>query len=434
MRKCRLSWALGLVLAAGTTAVSVLPAGAQSGAVDAKAVMGHYAAMARAVYEDALAGGKELQRSVESLIAKPNAETLAAARKAWVSARVPYLQSEAFRFTNPIIDEWEGRVNAWPLDEGLIDYVATKSTDTENPLAAANVIANRALTINGARVDAGKITKQLLSETLQEAGGIKQNVATGYHAIEFLLWGQDLNGTGPGAGNRPASDYDTKACTNGNCDRRIEYLKTVTELLVDDLAVMVEQWGPAGEARKRIVDLSGSEALVAIFSGLASLSYGELAGERTKLALLLHDPEEEHDCFSDNTHNSHYYDALGIENVYLGRYKRTDGKLLVGPSVSDLVKAKAPAADEDVRKTVANTVARMKAIVDKADAGMAFDQLIAEGNTEGNALVQAGIDGLLAQTAAIRRAVVALDLKDLKVLDSDSLKDPGGVKNKGKGK
>ena len=39
----------------------------------------------------------------------------------------------------------------------------------------------------------------------QAAGGadVETNVATGYHAIEFLLWGQDLNGTGPGAGNRP---------------------------------------------------------------------------------------------------------------------------------------------------------------------------------------------------------------------------------------
>ena len=34
--------------------------------------------------------------------------------------------------------------------------------------------------------------------------------------------------------------------------------------------------------------------------GLGSLSYGELAGERTKLGLMLHDPEEE-DCFTTPT-------------------------------------------------------------------------------------------------------------------------------------
>ena len=433
MRKTMHTLTFVAAVACTMSALSI-PSSAQGGAPATPAVIGHYVAMARAVFEDALVAGRDLQKAVDALIAQPSAETLAAARKRWVAARVPYLQSEAFRFTNPIIDEWEGKVNAWPLDEGLIDYVATKSTDTENPLASANVIANRTLTINGAIVDASTITKELLADKLQEAGGIKQNVATGYHAIEFLLWGQDLNGTGPGAGNRPHTDYDSKACTNGNCDRRAAYLKTATDLLVDDLAYMVEQWAPSGEARKRMVELPSNEALVAIFSGVASLSYGELAGERTKLALLLHDPEEEHDCFSDNTHNSHYYDALGIENVYLGRYKRIDGTLLSGPSVSDVVKAKSPADDDDVRKAVANTVARMKAIVDKAEGGISFDQLIGEGNAEGNALVQAGIDGLLAQTAAFRRAVVALDLKDLKVLDSDSLKDPSGVKNKGKGK
>ena len=59
-------------------------------------------------------------------------------------------------------------------------------------------------------------------------------------------------------------------------------------------------------------------------TGLGSLSYGELAGERMKLGLMIHDPEEEHDCFSDNTHASHFFDALGIRNVYLGTYRRVD--------------------------------------------------------------------------------------------------------------
>lgn len=422
-----------LTIAGVGLALSLWPAGqaaAQSKPADAAAVVVNYAQMGRAIYEDALTGGQALQKAVDGLLASPSVQTLATARKAWVASRPAYLQSEAFRFTNPIVDGWEGRLNAWPLDEGLIDYVAQKNPDSENPLASANVIANKTLKIGDAEVDASRITKELLADKLQEAGGVKANVATGYHAIEFLLWGQDLNGTDPGAGNRPHTDYDLKACSNGNCDRRAEYLKTVTGLLVEDLAWMVAQWAPEGDARKHIVGLPGSEAIVAIFSGLASLSYGELAGERTKLALLLHDPEEEHDCFSDNTHNSHFYDALGIENVYLGRYKRSDGTMISGAGVSDIVKAKAPAADEDVRKALANTVARMQAIVDQANKGQPFDMLIAEGNTAGNGLVQAGIDGLLAQTAAFRRAVLALDLKGLKVQDSESLKDPGGIKKK----
>ena len=195
----------------------------------------------------------------------------------------------------------------------------------ENELYAANVIANTTLTIGGKKLDASKITKELLADKLQEAGGVEANVATGYHAIEFLLWGQDLNGTGPGAGARPATDYDTKNCTGGNCDRRAAYLRAATDLLVDDLAGMAAQWAPGGEARKTLEQGSDEAGLTAILTGLGCLSYGELAGERMKLGLMLHDPEEEHDCFSDNTHASHFFDALGIRNVYLGSYRRADG-------------------------------------------------------------------------------------------------------------
>ena len=61
------------------------------------------------------------------------------------------------------------------------------------------------------------------------------------------------------------------------------------------------------------------KGLSTILIGMGSLSYGELAGERMKLGVMLHDPEEENDCFSDNTHASHYNDARGIRNVYPGR-------------------------------------------------------------------------------------------------------------------
>jgi putative iron-regulated protein len=410
--------------------LSGVPAIAQADKVATSEVIETYARIAHAVYGDSLVGAKALRQTVGDLLAKPSAETLAAARKAWIDARVPYLQSEAFRFTNPIVDAWEGKVNAWPLDEGLIDYVATSGQDSDNPLFTANIVANRLLKIDGNDVDLSRITAELLQETLHEAGGLRANVATGWHAIEFLLWGQDLDGTGAGAGNRPHTDYDTAACTNGNCDRRAQYLRVVADLLVEDLAWMAEQWRPAGAAYRHIVTMPPEQALVAIFSGIASLSYGELAGERMKLALLLHDPEEEHDCFSDNSHSSHYWDAVGIQNVYLGRYLRTDGTTVAGSSLSDIVKGKSPAADEDVRKALARTIARMQVIVDMAKAGTAFDQLIAEGNDGGNRMVQDAIDALLAQTAALRRAVATLDLKGLTVLDSDSLRAPGTVKKR----
>ena len=388
-----------------------------------------YADIAEAAYTDSLDAAKTLKLAVDAFLAAPTENNLRAARGAWIAARIPYMQTEAYRFGNSIVDDWEGKVNAWPLDEGLIDYVAQAygSDSPENELYAANVIANTTLVIGGKKLDTSKLTKELLADELQEAGGVEANVATGYHAVEFLLWGQDLNGTGPGNGNRPATDFDAENCTNGNCARRAEYLRTVTDLLVDDLAWMAAQWGANGEARKTIEEGSGEAGLTAIMSGLGSLSYGELAGERIKLGLMIHDPEEEHDCFSDNTHASHFFDALGIRNVYLGAYRRIDRTLVSGPSVSDLVKAKAPEIDAELRAKLDATMEAMNALYLRALTVESYDQMIGEDNEVGNAVVQRVVDALLDQTKAIERAVAVLDLKAIEFEGSDSLDNPEKV-------
>jgi len=405
-----------------------LPLSGHAAAPKPDAVLNTYADIALAGYQDSLTTAQKLNASIKALIAKPSKKTLAAARAAWKAARIPYQQTEAFRFGNPIVDEWEGKVNAWPLDEGLIDYVDPSygKESKENPLYTANVIANTSININGKTVDISKITPKLLSDTLQEAGKVEANVATGYHAIEFLLWGQDLNGTGPGAGNRPYTDYDTKNCTGGHCDRRGQYLTAAGDLLVSDLKDMVGNWGKDGAARKALLK-DQKAGLAAILKGMGSLSYGELAGERMKLGLLLHDPEEEHDCFSDNTHISHLYDAVGIRNVYLGRYKRVNGKTVKGPSISDLVAAKDAKLDKELKVKLDATIAKMKMMEKRAKEKEAYDQMIGEGNTEGNAVVQAAIDALIDQTRSIQRAVAVLDLGEVAFEGSDSLDKPGAV-------
>src|SRR5690606_31303789 len=258
----------------------------------------------------------------------------------WIKARVPYMQSEVFRFGNPVVDEWEGQVNAWPLDEGLIDYVEGDYQHAlGNPGATANIIANSEIRVGEDVIDASQITPELLA-SLNELGGSEANVASGYHAIEFLLWGQDLNGTEAGAGERPASDFSTAE----HAERRGAYLEAASDLLVADLEEMVGNWGDEGAARTALADTG----IATILTGMGSLSFGEVAGERMKLGLLLHDPEEEHDCFSDNTHVSHLYDAVGIRNVYLGSYKRTDGSLVEGASMSALIAARDPALDAEI--------------------------------------------------------------------------------------
>ena len=394
------------------------------------AVLETYADIAQAKYEDSVSAARGLEAAIKTLITEPSAASLAAAREAWLAARVPYQQTEVYRFGNVIVDDWEGKVNAWPLDEGLLDYVDGGfygDESDENMLYTANLIANASLKVGGEMVDASSITKALLADTLHEADEVEANVATGYHAVEFMLWGQDLNGTGAGAGQRPHTDFDPANCTGGNCERRAAYLETVTELLLDDLEWMAAQWGAEGEARKALLEGDPDEGVAVILTGLGSLSYGELAGERMKLGLLLHDPEEEHDCFSDNTHNSHYYNVVGMKNVYDGSYKRLDGSMVSGPGLSTLVAAADPAVDKRLGAGLDSSLAAATVMVETAEGGKAYDQMLGEGDAEGNAVLQALIDALVAQTKEIEGAVSALGLSAIAFEGSDSLDNPGAV-------
>lgn len=397
-------------------------------AVEPAEVVAHYADLAAAKYGDSLITAQALQGAVAALIAAPSDETLTAARDAWKAARVPYQQTEAFRFGNAVVDDWEGRVNSWPLDEGLIDYVAAGSAvNEENAQAGLNVIATPKFTLSGTEVDATTITPELISGTLHEADGIEANVASGYHAIEFLLWGQDLNGTGPGAGARPYTDFAAgDACTGGNCDRRAAYLTAATDLLVSDLTYISDAWAKDGAARA-LVTADSNAGLLAMLTGMGSLSYGELGGERMKLGLMLNDPEEEQDCFSDNTYNSHYYDGVGIRDVYLGRYTRVDGSEMTGPSLSDLVASKDATVDSQLKAELDASVGALLAVKTAAEGGLAYDQMLEAGNKEGEALIMGAVDALVTQTASIERAVGALGLSKIDFEGSDSLDNPNAV-------
>ncbi|MBB1517775.1 imelysin family protein [Aquipseudomonas guryensis] len=397
--------------AASSTAASLKVADA-----DAKAVVSHYADLALAVFSDAASTGKALQTAIDALLANPSDATLQAAREAWLAARAPYMQTEVFRFGNAVVDDWEGQLNAWPLDEGLIDYVAKDYQHAlGNPGASANIIANTTIQVGEDKVDATTITPELLA-SLNELGGSEANVATGYHAIEFLLWGQDLNGSNPGAGARPASDFIVGAGATGeHNERRRAYLKAATDLLVSDLDAMVVQWqaGNADNYRAKLEAESAENGLRKMLFGMGSLSLGELAGERMKVALEANSTEDEHDCFSDNTHNSHFYNGKGIRNVYLGEYKKVDGTTLSGPSLSSLVAKLDAAADSTLKADLAASEAKLQALVDSANQGQHFDQLIAADNTAGQQIVRDAIAALVKQTGAIEQAAGKLGISDL---------------------
>ena len=413
---------LALTIATALTAgCANAPWSAEHSAPATKAsVVTHYTDLAHATYEDALITARALDEATDRLIANPTEANLKAAKEAWLASRVPYQQSEVFRFGNAIVDDWEGQLNAWPLDEGLIDYV--KADDYQHELgnagATANIVASNSINVGGETLDVATLTPELLAD-LNEVGGSEANVATGYHAVEFLLWGQDLHGFEGGAGERPVTDYAKgNDCTNGNCERRAQYLDAVTDLLVDDLEWMVAQWAPGSSDnyRSQLTSANADEGIQKMLFGMGSLSLGELAGERMKVALEANSYEDEHDCFSDNTHNSHYYNGQGIQNVYTGTYRRVDGSVVSGPSLSDLVEQTNPELDARLNRQLdasMEALALMKARAESSQNPMAFDTMIAPGNAEGTRIINGAIMALVEQTGSIEQAARQLGIQGL---------------------
>jgi putative iron-regulated protein len=366
---------------------TVLPGASRAQAADAAGVLRHYGALVSATYEDTLAAATELQNAVRAFTAKPSTEGLAAARKAWLAAREWYGQTEAFRFYGGPIDDdkgAEGRLNAWPLDESFIDSVKGKP--------ASGIVGDR---------------KQLITKAnlarLNERGG-EENIACGWHAIEFLLWGQDFNTDGPGA--RGFEDYvDGKTA---NADRRRQYLDVVTELLVDDLRYLVGAWVASARNYRERFERGDVESVRKMIVGLGSLSRGELGGERMEVAMNTRDQEDEHSCFSDNTHRDIVNNALGIENVWLGRLLRRDGSTLQGPSLRDLVAAKDAALAAKATQQIAASVAAARAIQ------APFDREIGGGKDgKGRERVQVTIDSVVQQSKELVAVASALGITRL---------------------
>lgn len=390
VRRSVLGMALGLGL--GAVAGMASPALAQTAAakaskLDARAVAQGYSQLVYANYSDSLASARDMQTAIAAFLAAPSKQSLEAARKSWLDAREFYGQTEAFRFYGgPIDDENgpEGQINAWPMDESYVDYVEGK--------------ANAGF-INDPKF---KISKANLAKQ-NERGG-EENIATGWHAIEFLLWGQDLSETGPG--DRSFEDYvDGK---RANADRRRLYLEVVTELLIDDLAGVAKAWAPGQKNYRAQFDKGGVESVRKIIVGLGSLSRGELAGERMEVPLNSQDQEDEHSCFSDNTHRDMVANATGIQNVWLGQYKRRDGSSLKVASLAELVAAKNAELSGKTSAQIASTVKATEGIQAPFDR-----EIIGGADAPGRKRIQAAVDSATEQSKLLVQAANAIGITKL---------------------
>jgi putative iron-regulated protein len=332
----------------------------------------------RATYADSLRSARELKEKLNELVDHPSQASLDAARDAWRNARKFYGPTEVFRFYGGPIDAPEdgpeGLVNAWPIDESYIDYVKGQPD--------AGIINHPK--------EYPAITKELLV-SLNEKNGEK-NISTGFHAIEFLLWGQDLSLKGPG--NRPYTDYVEGK--GPNAARRGAYLKLLGDLLEEHLAKVAAAWDAKtpGNYGEKLEQEPLEESLRKIYTGAVNLSIDEMAGERMTVALENSDQENEQDCFSDNTLNGMAYNEEGVHNVFFGRYGKTNG-----PGLKDLIQAVDPAL---AKKTEAKLKAALK---DLKAIPAPFDNVLAEKeSSKGRKAARKAVAGLEDQAKTLAKS------------------------------
>jgi putative iron-regulated protein len=352
-----------------------------------------YVSIAHASYEDSLELAESLDDAITAFVGNPNASRLEAARQAWRDSREPYLQTEVYRFYDGPIDNPEdgpeGLINAWPMDEAYVDYVVD-----DDEVIEGGIVNDTDVEIDGESL-----------EGLNEDGGEK-NIATGYHAIEFLLWGQDLSETGPG--DRPYTDYLTDGDgTHENQDRRGAYLATTSALLVGHLEDLVDAWAEGDEENyhHEFEEIPAKDALARILTGMVVLSGFETGGERLETALASGDQEDEHSCFSDNTHRDMVQDCQGIKNVWVGGYARLDGSVVSGAGVRGVVQAMNPELAAKLDRQIDESLELANALEPP------FDREISSDNPEGQERVRALIDSLNEQNDLLEQVFVELDLE-----------------------
>ena len=352
------------------------------------AFMAHYAELMQAEYEDSLELARQMQTNIERLLASPSEEHLLAARQAWILCRTPYSQSEVGRFYDGPIDGIEGYVNAWPIDENYLDYtVGMPEAGIINEVKAFP-----------------QITRDVILGANEREG--EKTVSTGYHAIEFLLWGQDLYADS--AGRRVYTDYVEGPDGPGrHAARRRLYLHLLAGLLVDQLQTVVLEWAPnnAHNYRARLLAMPVDTALANVFTGLGNLGSAELYGERLLVPYTTQLQENEESCFSDTTHLDLLNNELGIQNICLGRYQRENGVVVTGPGLIALLQKYDPSTAAALQRGVAASVTALRGIPPP------FDQAILGGNkSPGRVAVKKSLEALQAQTDSVVKAGKAMNI------------------------
>lgn len=367
----------------------------------------NYVSIASAAYTDSLNAAEALKVAVNNFITTPTEANLLLAKAAYKVIRAPYQQSEIMRFDSIItdgknldadggpasVDAWEGQVNAWPLDENHIDNL-----------------------INGSEVIN---TELLISQN--GADDNEANVTTGIHAVEYMLWGTDFNGTNAGTGERPAADYiNDGSCVDGNCERRAQYLSAATDLLVSDLTEMAAEWSVSAQSTPGTLAnnfLTSEFALDYMVGSMITMATDELASARMGSGLELGDPEEEHDCFSDLSHIAIYHNFQGVKNAFYGTYDSATTPVTGGASLANLVRKTDETTYDTINSAFESIEIKMNQLLvagERTDNPVKFDQIIGQASNGAERIIaEAAVSELIALDSELEQMAELLTLTNI---------------------
>jgi putative iron-regulated protein len=266
----------------------------------------NYRELVSSLYKQCVVTVDHLNQKIEFFIQHVNEDNFYELRQQWINSKQCYSMAEATRFSGTYIDEIDTLINAWPIDELYIDYTLTKPK--------SGIIGNEQI----------NITQSNLFKLNEQQG--ETNISIGYHAIEFLLWGQDFNADGPG--ERLWTDYSERT----DAKRRKTYLITIGALLQSHMNDLLFEWESNPNQLQNIDQ---------IISGLGTFIKAELVGERMQVALDTFDQEDEQSCFSDQTNNDIISNIKGVLSVLTGHLNlKNQSHFVKEPGLIDLFRQK----------------------------------------------------------------------------------------------
>ncbi len=270
-------------------------------------------------YQQLVAKAAKLSQTTNAFTSNPNETTLKAARDAWIAARAPWEQSEAFAFGPADSLGYDGDLDDWPVNETDVKAVINSNE---------------------------KITQEFI--------GNLQTTEKGFHTMELLLFGNN--------NNKKAKDFSP---------RELTYLKALATAFDATAKELLQSWQSGVQGKppyRQVLVTAGDEnnpAYPTVAAAIEEIVQGamgcldEVGNEKIGEPLATKSAEGLESRFSHTSLNDFKNNVLSVNNAYLGEVAMAGTS---GKSLSELVAQKDPELDKQVKEEINKAIAAIDAV------------------------------------------------------------------------